>query len=245
MKVVCIVQARFGSTRLPGKVLKEISGKSVLEHDINRIKLVKSIDEIIIATTTEPQDNKIVNEAERLSIKYFRGSEKDVLSRYYHAAKTNNADIVVRITSDCPCLDYNIINEMINMFIIRNRVEKCDYLSNCIERTFPRGYDCEVFSFEVLEEAFMKADKDYEREHVTPYIYNNRYNLVHYKNNEDYSKYRLTLDTEEDFEVINKVYEALFSEHEYFGIEETISFLKQNPEIVKINEEVEQKKLGE
>ena len=155
MKVVCIMQARVGSSRLPGKVLKDICGKTVLEHDINRLKLVPNIDEIVIATTVQKQDDKIVDEANRLGVKYFRGSEEDVLSRYYFAAKENNADIVIRVTSDCPCLDYNIINDMVNIFIEKNH--KIDYMNNTLDRTYPRGYDVEIFSYNVLENAFKNA----------------------------------------------------------------------------------------
>lgn len=245
MKVVCIMQARVGSSRLPGKVLKEICGKTVLEHDVNRLKLVTNIDEIVIATTIEKQDEKIVYEAERLGVKYFRGSESDVLSRYYFAAKENNADVVMRVTSDCPCLDYNILNDMINKYL--DEYEDSNYMSNTVERSYPRGYDAEIFSFKALEEAYNNAEKDYEREHVTPYIYdlNNNFKILSYKNSKDYSKYRVTLDTKEDFEVIKLIYEGLFSKKGYFLLDDVIDFLEKRPYIVKINENIEQKKLGE
>lgn len=245
MKVVCIIQARVGSSRLPGKVLKEICGKTVLEHDINRLKLVQNIDEIVVATTVEEQDDRIVNEANRLGVKYFRGSENDVLSRYYFAAKENNADIVVRVTSDCPCLDYNILNDMINLFFEKSN--EIDYMNNTVERTYPRGYDIEIFSYNALENAFNKARKDYEREHVTPYIYdsNNNFRMFSYKNLNNYSKYRVTLDTKEDLQVITSIYEALFDEKGYFLLQDVVEFLDKNPQVAKINEEIEQKKLGE
>lgn len=246
MKVVCIVQARVGSSRLPGKVLKEICGKTVLEHDINILRLVPNIDEIIIATTIEHEDLQIVNEANRLNVKYFRGSKRDVLSRYYYAAKENNADVVIRITSDCPCLDHEIIKEMVDLFIKRNKQANIQYVNNTIERTFPRGYDVEIFSFEILEEAFNNAKKDYEREHVTPYLYdeNNNIKMEFYKNDKDYSNYRLTLDTEEDFRVISKIYNKLFVNQEYFLLKDVVKFLENNPEIADINKMIEQKKIG-
>lgn len=245
MKVVCIVQARLGSTRLPGKVLKKMCGKTVLEHDINRLKQAKNIDEIVIATTTKKEDDAIVDEAKRLNVKYFRGSEQDVLSRYYYAAKENKADIVIRVTSDCPCLDYKILDNMIKEFL--NNLDKYDYFSNTILRTFPRGYDIEIFSFVALENAFMNAKLSYEREHVTPYLYNesNNYKIGYYKYKNDYSKYRVTLDTVEDFEVINKIYNKLYNCETPFLLEEVIKFLKDNPDVVEINDSVEQKKLGE
>jgi len=243
MKVVCIVQARVGSSRLPGKVLKNICGKTVLEHDINRLKLSSMIDEIIIATTVESQDDKIVDEAKRLGVKYFRGSEKDVLSRYYHAAMESNSDIVVRVTSDCPCIDHTIIDNMVRLF----EENKFDYINNTSERTFPRGYDVEVFTFQALEIAYKNATKNYEREHVTPYLYdcNNNFKCFTYKNNVDYSKYRITLDTEEDLQLITIIYEKLFDNKGYFLLDDVVEFLKKNQNIAKINQEVEQKKLGE
>lgn len=244
MKVVCIIQARVGSSRLPGKVLKEICGKTVLEHDIDRLKRVKNIDEIVIATTTEEKDIEIENEAKRLGVKYFRGSENDVLSRYYYAAKEANADIVIRVTSDCPCMDSKLIDDMIIKFIRENN--KFDYMNNTLERTFPRGYDVEIFTFKILEEAFNNAKKDYEREHVTPYIYNNKKNkLFIYKNDKDYSDLRVTLDTIEDFQVIEKIYNELYYTNPYFSLEDVTKFLYSNKEIIEINKNVEQKKLGE
>lgn len=245
MKVVCIVQARLGSSRLPGKVLKKICGKTVLEHDINRLKLVSNIDDIVIATTTKLQDNKIVEEADRLGIKYFRGSEDDVLSRYYFAAKENNADIIVRVTSDCPCLDYNILDDMIGIFL--GKKDKIDYMNNTLDRTYPRGYDIEIFSLNSLYKAFKNAKKDYEREHVTPYLYdiNNNFRILSYKNSINYSNYRVTLDTEEDFQVIKAIYEDLFNTKGYFLLQDVVEFFKKNPKVAEINKKIEQKELGE
>ncbi|NFE73504.1 acylneuraminate cytidylyltransferase [Clostridium botulinum] len=245
MKVVCIIQARMGSSRLPGKVLKKICGKTVLEHDINRVNLASNIDEIVIATTTNCEDDSIVEEAKRLGVKCFRGSENDVLSRYYFAAKKSNADTVIRITSDCPCLDYKILTYMLTMYL--DKSSNVDYMNNTIERTYPRGYDIEIFSFAALEKAFINAKKEYEREHVTPYLYdlNNKFRILSYKNSKDYSKYRVTLDTKEDFEVIKAIYEELYTSNEYFLLEDVIEFLEKNPQIVKINQSIEQKKLGE
>ena len=141
MKVVCLVQARVGSTRLPGKILKEICGKTILHHEIDRLKKCKEIDEIVIATTDKEDDDKIVNEAKKLSVKYFRGSENDVLSRFYYSAKENNADIIVRVTSDCPCIDFEILDKMLIYFKDKYKEKQVDYLSNTIKRTYPRGYD--------------------------------------------------------------------------------------------------------
>ncbi len=210
MKVVCIVQARVGSTRLPGKVLKKICGKAVLEHDIDRLRRIKNIDEIVIATTKLEKDTAIIEMCKSLGAKYFRGSEEDVLSRYYYAAKENNADVVVRVTSDCPLIDFEISENIIQYYI--DNKDKYDYVSNTIDRTYPRGLDIEVFSFNALEKAFKEAVSLRDKEHVTPYIWDNPkiFKLAQYKNSENYSNLRWTLDTEEDFQLINKIYNLLY-----------------------------------
>lgn len=244
MKVVCIVQARVGSTRLPGKVLKKICGKTVLEHDIDRLKRIKNIDEIIIATTTLEKDNAIVKECQRLGVKCFRGSEEDVLSRYYYAAKENNADVVVRVTSDCPLIDPEVSEKIIQYYL--DNKDKYDYVSNTIERTYPRGLDTEVFSFSALEKAFNEAISKRDKEHVTPYIWDNAnvFRLAQYKNIKDYSNLRWTLDTEEDYRLISSIYEK-FRNKKYFSMHEILKFLEGNPKIKEINKNVEQKKIDD
>jgi len=244
MNVVCIIQARIGSTRLSGKVLKRICGKTVLEHDIDRLKRVKNINKIVIATTTLEKDNVIVEEADRLKVAYFRGSEEDVLSRYYYATKENNADIVVRVTSDCPLIDSEVTEKIIQYYL--DNSEKYDYTSNTIDRTYPRGLDTEVFSFKALERAFNEAESQRDREHVTPYIWGNPnlFKLAQYKNDVDYSALRWTLDTIEDFELINKIYTILYSEKgNNFSMKDIIELYKEYPELKEINEHIEQKKI--
>lgn len=247
MKVVCLVQARVGSTRLPGKILKEICGKTILHHEIDRLKKCKEIDEIVIATTDKEDDDKIVNEAKKLSVKYFRGSENDVLSRFYYSAKENNADIIVRVTSDCPCIDYEILDKMLIYFKDKYKEKQVDYLSNTIKRTYPRGYDIEIFTFSALEKSYINAEKEYEREHVTPYIYDktNNFFKLSFENKEDYSKYRVTLDTIEDFIVIKNIFENLYYKNPYFKLNDVVQYLNNNLHIVDINKHIEQKKLGE
>lgn len=247
MKVVCLVQARVGSTRLPGKILKEICGKTILHHEIDRLKKCKEIDEIVIATTDKEDDDKIVNEAKKLSVKYFRGSENDVLSRFYYAAKENNADIIVRVTSDCPCIDFEILDKMLIYFKEKYKEKQVDYLSNTIKRTYPRGYDIEIFTFSALEKSYINAEKEYEREHVTPYIYDktNNFLKLSFENKEDYSKYRVTLDTIEDFIVIKNIFENLYYKNPYFKLNDVVQYLNNNLHIVDINKHIEQKKLGE
>lgn len=247
MKVVCLVQARVGSTRLPGKILKEICGKTILHHEIDRLKKCKEIDEIVIATTDKEDDDKIVNEAKKLSVKYFRGSENDVLSRFYYSAKENNADIIVRVTSDCPCIDFEILDKMLIYFKEKYKEKQVDYLSNTIKRTYPRGYDIEIFTFSALEKSYINAEKEYEREHVTPYIYDktNNFLKLSFENKDDYSEYRVTLDTIEDFIVIKNIFENLYYKNPYFKLNDVVQYLNNNLHIVDINKHIEQKKLGE
>ncbi|WP_058953760.1 cytidylyltransferase domain-containing protein [Clostridium tyrobutyricum] len=244
MNIVCIVQARTGSTRLPGKVIKKICGKTVLEHDIDRLKRVKNIDKIIIATTTLEKDNAIVEEAKRMDVDYFRGSEEDVLSRYYYAAKENNGDVVVRITSDCPLIDSEVTEKIIQYYLYNNA--KYDYVSNTIDRTYPRGLDTEVFSFKALEKAFNEAESLRDKEHVTPYIWDNPsiFRLAQYKNEIDYSNLRWTLDTKEDFELISKIYGYLYKEKgNEFNLEDILNLYVGHPELREINENIEQKQI--
>lgn len=241
MKIGAIIQARMGSTRLSGKVMKSVEGKTVLEHVIERVKQSNLIDVIVIATTTLDRDDVIEAEALRCGVEIFRGSEEDVLSRYYYAAKKNNLDVVVRITSDCPLIDSKVLAEIINFY----KINDYDIVSNVgpdiSNRTYPRGLDTEVFSFEELENAFNNAFEKYQREHVTPFIYKMSNNAYYYKNSIDYSKYRWTLDTEEDFELITEVYKHLYNGTHNFYLEETVQLFEQRPELYNINAHIKQK----
>lgn len=242
MNVVCIIQARIGSTRLPGKVLKKLGNKTVLEHDIDRLKRVKNIDEIVIATTNLEKDNDIVAEANRLGVKCFRGSEDDVLSRYYYAAKEHNADVIVRVTSDCPLIDSEVSEIIIQYYI--DHIDQYDYVSNTIDRTYPRGLDTEVFTFESLEKAFKEAISQIDREHVTPYIWGNpkNFRLWQYKNKVDYSNLRWTLDTEKDFELINSIYGYLYTEKgNDFNMKDILYLYNIHPKLKEINRDIKQK----
>ncbi|RJP78196.1 MAG: acylneuraminate cytidylyltransferase [Desulfobacteraceae bacterium] len=242
-KTVAIIQARMGSTRLPGKVMKDLCGKPVLEHVIRRVSRMKEIDEIVIATTCLPQDIVIEELSERLSVKCFRGSENDVLSRYYFAAMDNIADHIVRITSDCPLFDPAVGDSVVRFY----KEHDYDIVSNAgaldSRRTFPPGLDTEVFSFPVLAEAFHNAVENYQREHVTPYMYEDPDNLVfHFHGDHDYSHFRWTLDTEEDFELIRRVYEELFhGEHDFF-MPHIVDLMIRKPTLACLNAGIQQKK---
>jgi len=243
MKIAAIIQARMGSTRLSGKVMKEIQGKTVLNHVIERVSQSKLIDDIIIATTTLERDKNIENEAIKCNTKIFRGSEDDVLSRYYYAAKENDIDIIVRITSDCPLIDPNVMDKIISYYMNNEYDLVTNAGSDLDQRTYPRGLDTEVFSFEMLEKAFECGKEKHQREHVTPFIYENSNKIYYYKNNVDYSKYRWTLDTEDDFKLLEKIYCRLYKNNHDFYLVDIINLFEKEPELIKINEHVEQKKI--
>lgn len=231
------------STRLPGKVLKEVMGKPLLEYLIERLRRVKQLSNIVIATTVNDTDQQIVELCDKLGVDCFRGSEEDVLSRYYYAALHYNADHIVRITSDCPIIDPDMIDEVISYYF----EQKSDYTSNGLERSFPRGMDTEVFSFKALEEVHQEATESFEREHVTPFLYNNkdRFKTHNFSYKYDCSYHRWTVDTQEDFILIQKIIEALYNQKPDFTLEDCLALFEQNREWMNINAHVEQKKLSE
>jgi spore coat polysaccharide biosynthesis protein SpsF len=247
MKTVAIIQARMGSSRLPGKVLRKLGDQTVLAHVIDRVRVAKRLDEIWVATTDAPDDIAIVDECVRLGIPTYRGSESDVLDRYFKTAQAAGAEIVVRITSDCPMFDGRLLDDMLAMFTEANQSGPAvDYLSNVLERTYPRGLDAEVFTFECLAAAEREATLLHEREHVTPFIYQHpeRFRLRSYAGNVDRSGYRWTLDTPEDWQLVEALYAALWRPDQVFLTEDIVKLLKTRPELNTINAHVEQKKLS-
>ncbi|GEN45511.1 cytidylyltransferase domain-containing protein [Alkalibacillus haloalkaliphilus] len=241
MKIVAIIQARMGSTRLPGKVLKPILSKPLLAYQIDQLKHSKLIDQLVIATTTASRDDAIVDFCKSQGITYYRGSETDVLKRYEETAKTFNANVVVRLTSDCPLIDSTVVDSVIGHFLT-NRAY--DYVSNTIKRTFPRGMDTEVFTYELLKEADQNATLKREREHVTTYMTNpeNKYNMGQYLAEQDYSDLRLTVDTIEDFQLVERVIKAMRRQNGPFKLTDIIQLLQAHPDWKLINSHIEQKK---
>lgn len=213
MNVVVVTQARTGSTRLPNKIFKEVNNESLLQIHINRIRQASKISEIIVATTTNKSDDIIESFAKNNDISFFRGSEDDVLDRFYQAVKNRKPDYIVRLTSDCPLIDGNLIDEIVNKAL----KERVDYCSNTLVESFPDGQDIEVFTFKALETAWKEALLLSEREHVTPYIKNNSnfYDKDKFKainvlsGNDDYEKVRMTVDEDNDFRVISKLIQSL------------------------------------
>lgn len=235
MKVLVITQARYGSTRLPAKVLKEVNGETLLELHLRRILLAKNITKLKVATTTEEGADKIVEIAQKIGVETYKGSIDDVLERFYYTALPENPDYVVRVTSDCPLIDPTEIDKIIDICVSGGY----DYVSNTLFPTFPDGVDCECFKFSVLKKAHNEAKLQSEREHVTPYIKNNSsvkggtlfksFNVV---NNEDCSSFRITVDTQEDFDLIKILIEECGTDKTW---SDYIRYLIQHQEIFNLN----------
>ncbi len=225
----------MGSTRLPGKVMLPLEGKTVLEHVLRRLRHVNFLGSIVVATTTNKIDAPIYELSTRLGFRCFRGSELDVLSRYYHAAKEMGAQLIIRCNADCPLIDPKVVELIISTFLQKS--DQYDYVSNILRPTFPTGMHCEAFSFEALQNAYENALDPLEREHVTPYIYRrpNKFRLHNVQLGEDLSSYRWTLDLPEDFVLISKIYQALYKYDAVFSMLSIIELLNKNPEWSLIN----------
>jgi len=245
MKVVIIDQARMASTRLPGKVLKPVLGKPLLEYQIERLRRVRRADELVIATTTNASDDMLVDFCRERGVKVYRGSEQDVLSRFYGAAIEAGADVVVRITADCPIIDPAVVDQIIGYYLAHR--EEYDYVANKQVLTFPRGMDTEVFSFSALESAYREGVLEYEREHVTPFLYGHpeRFKIGQWFFRENRGDDRWTVDTPEDFDLLSRIIEALYPKNPEFTLEDVLELLNKHPDWRQINSHVIQKKLGE
>lgn len=241
-RILIIVQARLGSTRLPGKIMKEVMGRPLLDYLIERLKGVLLADEIVVATTKNPKDIQIIDYCLKGSISYFSGSEQNVLDRYYQAATQFHGDVIVRITADCPLIDPGLIDILIRRFL--ELQPSCDYLSNTLNRTYPRGMDIEVFSYAALQLAAARAALPSDKEHVTPYIYCHPelFKIVQYTQGINESNYRWTVDTPEDLELVAKILENLYPECPRFTLGDLLNLLKKYPEWSRINAHIEQKK---
>ena len=239
-RVVAIIQARVGSTRLPGKVLLDLAGEPILVRVVNRSRRAGMLQEVVVATTTKPVDEAIVELCAQHGCPCFRGSEDDVLDRYYWAAMHHQADVVVRITSDCPLIEPQIVDRLVREFL--DQQPGVDYACNLLpRRTFPQGLDTEVMRFDVLEQAWREDHNPAWREHVTPYIQRNP-DLFHIHsviNEVDYSHMRWTVDTPEDLALVRRIYNHFG--HDRFSWQEVLAVLEHNPEWLEINRHVQQK----
>ena len=230
--IAAIIQARMGSTRLPGKVLKEVNGKPLLMHQIERVKTSKLLDKVIVATSTLSKDDLISDFCKRNNIDCFRGSEMDCVSRYYECSRQYNADIIVRLTADCPLCDPQIIDDAVRLF----RKERADYVCNTVPpetSRFPDGSDVEVFSMETLERIYQECKDPHDREHVTFYAwkYNNGFKAVQLTQEVDWSTYRFTVDYPKDFEVVEYVIKELKKRGRFGNLEEIVEIIESNPAV--------------
>ncbi len=233
--ILAIVQARMGSSRLPGKTMADVAGHPLLWHVVDRVRQARLLNLVVVATTDKACDEPIVQLCQREGISYFRGSEEDVLDRFYKAAQTHGADSVVRITSDCPLIDPDVIDKVIARF----KVGDCDYVSNTLRYTYPDGLDTEAFTFAVLERAWKEALKPSEREHVTPYLRTGKFRIANVESESPVSpgKYRWTVDHPADLEFVRNVFSA-FAGNGHFGYHDVFRLLKEKPELATIQAEV-------
>lgn len=234
--IILIIQARMGSTRLPGKVLKEVNGKPLLHYQIKRVLKSKLVDKIIVATSIMKADDVIENFCNNNKIECFRGSENDVLSRYYECAVKYNATVIVRLTADCPLSDPNIIDAVIKKL----KDDKVEYCANTVpveSATFPDGMDVEVFTFASLRKAYKEVQDPHFREHVTfQFWQTDDYKSSQYISKENFSNYRITVDYVEDYEVVKFIFHELEKRNSFGHLDEIIEILEENKEIKKLNE---------
>lgn len=239
-ETLIILQARMSSSRLPNKVLMPILGKPMLAHQIARLSQVKTPHKLIIATSDQKSDDAIAELCSKLNVNCFRGSLEDVLARYYQAAQAYNIDNsvknVVRVTGDCPLIDSNTIDQVIELFL----TSKVAYCSNCIPATLPDGLDVEVFTLAALKKAYQLAKKPSEREHVTPFIRNNPqlFTTKNFFHSPDLSHYRWTVDEAADFKLVSEIYQALYPKNQYFKLADIVRLMQQQPELAKINQHI-------
>lgn len=241
MRIVCIIQARTGSTRLPGKVLKPLADKPILWHDLVRLKAARRLDEVVVATTYKEQDDPVAELAAQCGVRVLRGDEDNVLSRYFYAAQMAAADVVVRVTSDCPLIDPVTLDEVVDGFCQGNY----DYFATPVPSKYPRGLDVEVFSYATLLETMRRAVPGPETEHVTWYIYNhqNVFRCGWLTGREPLIRpqYRLCVDTEEDYNLLQQIYTHLYQPGQIIPIDAVMALLDARPDLARLNAHVRQK----
>lgn len=231
------------STRLPGKVLLETAGKTLLEHHVERVRRARLVDKMVVATTNNSSDDAIVARCAEIGVGVFRGSEEDVLSRYFGAADAEGADVVVRVTSDCPLIDWRVIDDVVAYYC--DATPTFDYVCNRMPPSYPRGMDTEVFSMAALRVAHEHADKPAEREHVTSYIWSrpDTFRLGNIAHGRDESSHRWTVDTPDDFALISRILESLYPSHPDFSLADCLALAAEHPDWRSLNQHVMQKKV--
>ena len=232
-RISVIIQARMGSTRLPNKVMADIEGKPMLWHLVNRLKKSKFTPEIVICTTNSTSDTRILGLAKDLGVKSYAGSVDDVLDRCYQGALKYNLETIVRITGDCPLIDPEVFDEVVQYFL----KGKYDYVSNTLPPKYPDGLDVEVFSFQTLKKAWNEAKLASEREHCTSYVRNNpkKFKIGNVLYEENLKDLRWTIDEKEDLEFVREIYKRLYSKKRVFLMKDILELLKEEPELMKIN----------
>lgn len=242
MKRVIIVQARMTSTRLPGKVLMDLAGRPMLVQQLRRLKGCRLADEIIVATTTNSIDDQVVSVAEAEGVRWYRGSEFDVLSRYLGAARESRAEVIIRVTSDCPLIDSEITDLVIQE--LEGHAAECDFAANVIERTFPRGLDTEALFLDTLERIGRLGTSEPAREHVTYFLHYERPDLFSKRSVTDQvnnSDLRWTVDTQEDMELVREIYVELDLDQRHMTYRSIVEHLRSHPHLLAINGHVMQK----
>lgn len=242
MKAVAFIQARMSSTRLPGKVLKLASGRSMLDRMVERVKKAHTIDQVVVATTTDPADNAIVRTCEKLGAAVYRGSLHDVLDRFYQAALYYQADVIVRLTGDCPLIDPMLIDEVVTALIQDNADFACNRLPPPFSRTYPIGLDVEACTFAALEKSWREAEAQHEREHVLPYLYAvpGRFKVRQLNYQKDFGHLRWTLDTPEDLVLLRRIYRHFNGGNDFSWLD-VLQLQQQKPALFEINAQVQHK----
>ncbi len=229
-KILLIVQARLGSTRLPQKVLKPLLGKPLIGRLFERLKQLQTPHQLILATTRKAEDTRLVRYLQGMGISVFRGETENVLERYYQCAKQNQGEIIVRITGDCPLIQPHLIDEMLQNFSSSHM----DYFSNVHPRSYPKGFDVEIFTFEALEKARFDSKDPHDLEHVTPYLVNHPefFSLKNKQLEKDYSSFNVSVDTLEDFYWVEKLFQRYYASNPLFGLTEILEFAKDEPHFI-------------
>ena len=235
MAVVAIIQARMGSTRFPGKMLKLLGDKPLIWQVVHRVQQATLVDKVVLATSINKNNKPLVQEVQSYGVDCFVGDENDVLDRFYQCAKKFKASTIVRVTGDCPFIDPEVIDAVISLF----KKNALDYASNVLPPTYPDGLDVEVFSFAALEKAWKEAKLQSEREHVTPYIWKNEtiFKRMTHKNKEDLSSIRLTVDEEKDLVLVNTIIQKIGKPD--FLLKDIMKVIRENPAFLKINKDIE------
>ncbi len=247
MKIIATIEARMGSSRLPGKSIRQIIGKPMLELMIERVKCCNQIDDIVVATSTNKKDDVIEELTSKLHVNCFRGSEDDVLDRVLHAAKMVKADIILELWGDCPLIDPKILDDLV-IFYKNNSVDCCGTVLPNFKKEFPLGISALIFSTEILNDISKITQNFEDRENVSNYIYEHpeKYKILPLPcpTNLSFPEFRLVVDEENDFELIKIIFEELYPQNPNFQTLEIINFLNNNPNLVSINKDVEQKRLS-